>query len=94
MFTVVHTTTNLSLDEHLIKHPAATFFVTVEGDGMIDHGIYDGDTLVIDRSLTPTRNSIVVAVIDGELTTRPFSVIDSEDATVWGVVRGSIRDFL
>ncbi len=94
MFTVVHTTTNLSLDEHFIKHPAATFFVTVEGDGMVDHGIFNGDTLIIDRSLAPTKSSIVIAVIDGELTARPFSAIDSEDATVWGVVRGSIRDLL
>ncbi len=94
MFTVVRTTTNLSLDEHFIKHPAATFFVAVEGDGMVEHGIFDGDTLVIDRSLTPTKASIVIAVIDGELAARPFSAIDSEDATIWGVVRGSIKDFL
>jgi hypothetical protein len=31
MFTVVRTATTLSLDEHFIKHPAATFFVNVEG---------------------------------------------------------------
>ena len=94
MFTVVRTTTNLSLDEHFIKHPAATFFVKVEGDGMDNHGIYKGDTLIIDRSLTLDKNSIVIVVIDGELTVRDFSTIDSEEATVWGVVRGSIRDFL
>ena len=69
MFTVVRTTTNLSLDEHFIKHPAATFFVKVEGDGMDDHGIYKGDTLIIDRSLTPEENSTVIVVIDGELST-------------------------
>ncbi len=39
MFTVVRTTTNLSLDEHFIKHPAGTFFVKVEGDGMVEHGM-------------------------------------------------------
>jgi len=94
MFTVVRTTTNLSLDEHFIKHPAATFFVKVEGDGMDDHGIYRGDILIIDRSLTPEKNSTVIVVIDGELTVRHFSTIDSEEATVWGVVRGSIRDLL
>ena len=94
MFTVVHTTTNLSLDEHFVKHPAATFFVTVEGDGMDDHGIYRDDTLIIDRSLTPEKNSTVIVVIDGELTVRHFSTIDSEEATIWGVVRGSIRDLL
>jgi DNA polymerase V len=94
MFTVVRTTTTLSLDEHFIKHPAATFFVKVEGDGMEDHGIFKGDTLIIDKSLNPEKNSIVIAVIDGELTVRHFSDINSEDATVWGVVRGSIRDLL
>ena len=94
MFTVVRTTTNLSLDEHFIKHPAGTFFVKVEGDGMIDHGIFKGDTLIVDRSLNPEKNSIVIVVIDGELTISNFSEIGSEDATVWGVVRGSIRDLL
>ena len=94
MFSVVRTTTNLSLDERFIKHPAATFFVKVEGDGMEDHGIYRGDTLIVDRSLNPDKNSTVIAVIDGELTVRHFSTIDSEDATIWGVVRGSIRDLL
>ena len=94
MFTVVRTTTNLSLDEHFIKHPAATFFVKVEGDGMDDHGIYKGDTLIVDRSLNPEKDSVVIAVIDGELTVRDFSTINSEDATIWGVVRGSIRDLL
>jgi SOS-response transcriptional repressor LexA len=94
MFTTVRTTTNLSLDEHFIKHTAATFFVRVEGDGMGENGIFKGDTLIIDRSLNPEKNSIVIVVIDGELTVRDFSAIDSEEATVWGVVRGSIRDFL
>ncbi len=94
MFTVVRTTTNLSLDEHFIKHSAATFFVKVEGDGMEDHGLYKGDTLIVDRSLNPEKNSIVIVVIDGELTVRHFTDIDSEDAAVWGVVRGSIRDLL
>jgi len=94
MFTVVRTTTNLSLDEHFIQHPAATFFVKVEGDGMDDHGIYNGDTLIVDRSITPARSSMVIVVINGELTVRHFSIIKSEEATIWGVVRGSIRDLL
>ena len=50
MFTVVTPTTSLSLDDHFIKRPAATFFVTVEGGGMAEHGILAGDTLIVDRS--------------------------------------------
>jgi len=58
------------------------------------HGIFKGDTLIIDRSLNPEKSSIVIVVIDGELTVRSFSDIDSEEAAVWGVVRGSVRDLL
>ena len=92
MFTVVATPTRLSLDEHFIKRPAATFFVTVEGDGMDEEGIRAGDTLIVDRSRTPGSSSIVVAVVDGELAVRPFSDLDREDACVWDVVSGLVRD--
>ncbi|MEA1972321.1 MAG: translesion error-prone DNA polymerase V autoproteolytic subunit [Candidatus Cloacimonadota bacterium] len=58
----------IDLNEHLIKHPEATFLVTVAGDSMIGAGIFDGDILIIDRALEPIPNKIVIAVIDGELT--------------------------
>ena len=53
---------------------------------MDEQGIRTGDTLIVDRSRTPGPRSIVVAVIDGELSVRPFSALDREDACVWGVV--------
>ena len=72
MFTVVAPTTSLSVDDHFIKRPAATFFVTAEGGGMAEHGILAGDTLIVDRSRPPGTGSIVIAAIEGELTTRPL----------------------
>lgn len=60
----------LDLNELLIKHPAATFFVRVRGDSMMGAGIYDNDILVVDRSLNPRCGSIVVAVLNGELTVK------------------------
>jgi DNA polymerase V len=60
----------LDLNKHLIKHPSATFFVRVTGDSMIDVGIHDGDTLIVDRALEPHDGSIVIAVVDGELTVK------------------------
>jgi DNA polymerase V len=60
----------LDLNRHLIKHPAATFFVRVTGDSMIGAGIHSGDLLVVDRSLEPTDKNVVVAVLDGELTVK------------------------
>ncbi|MBX3043876.1 MAG: translesion error-prone DNA polymerase V autoproteolytic subunit [Candidatus Kapabacteria bacterium] len=63
----------LDLNELLIKNPAATFFVRVMGDSMIKAGIYSGDILVVDRSLDPKDGSIVIAVINGELTVKRLS---------------------
>ncbi len=62
--------TALDLNEHLIKHPAATFFVRVTGDSMINAGIYDRDVLIVDRSLSAKQNDIVIAVLNGELTVK------------------------
>jgi DNA polymerase V len=58
------------LNDLVIKHPAATFFVKVDGDSMIDVGIESGDVLVVDRALDPINTSIVVAIIDGDFTVK------------------------
>jgi DNA polymerase V len=63
----------LDLNEHLIKHEAATFFVRVKGDSMIGAGIHSGDLLVVDRALAPTDNSVVIAVVNAELTVKRLS---------------------
>lgn len=60
----------LDLNDYLIKHPAATFFVRVEGDSMVGAGIHTGDILIVDRSLEPRHNSVVIAVIDGDFTVK------------------------
>ncbi len=60
----------LDLNDYLIRHPAATFFVRVKGTSMINAGIYDGDILVVDRSLETCDGDIVLAVIDSEFTVK------------------------
>ena len=60
----------LDLNKHLIKHPAATFFVRVSGDSMIKAGIFPDDILIVDKSLEATDKKIVIAVLDGELTVK------------------------
>ncbi|HSN24019.1 MAG TPA: translesion error-prone DNA polymerase V autoproteolytic subunit, partial [Methylomicrobium sp.] len=60
----------LDLNEHFIQHPAATFFVRVQGYSMIGVGIHHNDLLIVDRSLEPRNGSIVVAVVDGEFTVK------------------------
>ena len=60
----------LDLNEFLVKHPAATFFVKVQGNSMIQAGIHGGDILIVDRSLEPDDKKIVVAALNGELTVK------------------------
>ena len=64
----------LDLNELCIKHPAATFFVKVQGDSMIDAGIFSGDILVGDRSLQPAHGDTVVAAVNGEFTVKQLQL--------------------
>ena len=60
----------LDLNQLLIQHPEATFFVQVKGNSMIGAGIHDGDKLVVDRSINPTHGHVVIAVVDGDFTVK------------------------
>ena len=60
----------LDLNEYLIKHPAATFIVRASGDSMEGAAICSGDLLIVDRSIEPVHNKIVIAAINDELTVK------------------------
>ena len=63
---------DVDLNVHLIKNVPATFIIRVQGKSMTDVGIYDGDLLVIDRSLKPKNFSTVVANVHDELVVKSF----------------------
>lgn len=65
-----HLEGSLDLNEHLIKHPSATFFVRVSGDSMIKAGIHEDDILVVDRSIEPRNGKIIIAAVEGHLTVK------------------------
>ncbi|MCI6584385.1 MAG: translesion error-prone DNA polymerase V autoproteolytic subunit [Mobiluncus sp.] len=93
---------DIDLNEHLIRNKPATFVVRVAGDSMIGAGISDGDELIVDRSLEPGEGSVVIAVIDGELTVKrlrfgtrgpelhpensAYPVLYPHELSIWGVV--------
>jgi DNA polymerase V len=62
----------LDLNELLVKRPAATYFVRVEGDSMAGAGINDGDLLVVDRSLSPANGDVIIASVDGDFTVKTY----------------------
>lgn len=60
----------LDLNEHLIHHKEATYFVHASGNSMVGAGIHDGDIMIVDKSITPSNGSIVIATVDGEFTVK------------------------
>ena len=58
----------LDLNEHLIEHPAATYFARASGESLSGYGILSGDLLIVDRAREPVHQDVVVVSLDGELT--------------------------
>ena len=91
--------TSLDLNQ-LVKNSPATFFLKVSGNDMVEDCIRAGDLLIVDRSLDPIHDCLVVAVIDGELGIRRLHQIEgtfklkqpeidsyySGDFELWGVI--------
>ena len=68
----------LDLNELLVRRPAATYFVRVEGDSMVGAGISDGDLLVVDRSLRPANGDVIIASVDGDFTVKTLRLGNGE----------------
>ena len=65
---------SIDLNEELIPRPNSTFVVRARGDSMIGSGIYPGDLVIVDRSLKSRNSSVVVAVLDGELSIKILKI--------------------
>ena len=60
----------IDLNEQLIRNKPATFFMQVRGDAMIGAGIFDGDIVIVDRSLKAVSGKVVIATLNGEMLIR------------------------
>lgn len=62
----------IDLNEQLIRNKPATFFMRVSGEAMVGAGIFDGDIVIVDRSLTAQNGKVVIATLNGEMLIRRF----------------------
>lgn len=60
----------IDLNEQLIRNKPATFLMKVSGDAMIDAGIYNGDIVIVDRSVKAANGKIIIATLNGEMLIR------------------------
>ena len=93
---------DVDLNTHLIKNVPATFIIRVQGRSMTDVGIYDGDLLIVDRSINPKNSSTVIANVNEELVVKTFikgknnnylasgpnkiELSENPNVIIWGVV--------
>ena len=67
-----HAQERIDLNKQLIRNKEATYIFRVKGDSMIGAGIYEGDALLVDRSMDPKHNNIVIAQLNNEFTVKRF----------------------
>src|SRR2546430_8587365 len=60
----------IDLNEQLVRNKPATYFMRVRGDAMTGAGIFDGDTVIVDRSLKAVSGKVVIATLNGEMLIR------------------------
>jgi DNA polymerase V len=70
----------LDINELVIAHPDATFYVRVSGNSMEGAGICEGDVLVVDRALDARENAIIVGLVNGECTVK--RLVTSDDTRI------------
>ena len=69
---------SIDLNEELIPHPNSTFVVRARGDSMMGTGIYPNDLVIVDRSLKFRNGSVIIAVVDGELSIKILKIQDKQ----------------
>jgi len=58
----------VTIDEYLVRQPSSTVLVSVKGDSMIDSGIMEGDTVVVEKRNMANIGDMVIAIVDNEFT--------------------------
>ena len=86
------TLTSLDINTLLIKHPASTFFMQIEGHNWEDYSIFDGDIAIIDRALSPQPQDIVVWWDGDNFRLRRYAKLP-KNITFWGVISNIIHRY-
>tara|TARA_B100001250_G_C19784580_1_gene783510 strand:+ start:61 stop:429 length:369 start_codon:yes stop_codon:yes gene_type:complete len=60
----------INLNKRLINNPASTYLMRISGSSMMGAGINNGSVLIVDRSIKPKNNHIVIAIHDGSFICR------------------------
>lgn len=82
----------IDLHKLIVKQPVSTFFMRIDGNDWEERSIFDGDIVVIDRSLNPRTSDLVIVGKDDAFLITPFSQIPAE-SVLFGVVTAVVHQY-
>ena len=80
---------SIDINKEYIKNRDSTFFARVKGHSMKNVGIFDGDLLIIDKSIEPQDNKIAICQVDGDFTVKRIKI---DNDTVWLIAENEAYD--
>lgn len=66
----------------MIRNPSKSFALKVQGDSMIEDGIFDEDIILIQEQKSATNGDIIVATVDNEATVKRFYLRSRPDSDI------------
>lgn len=82
--------TRINLNDHLIAHPEASFILKTVGNALNHLGIFDGDYLVVDKSLKAAHQNIIIVILNGQLTVKQLLKIKTSESESKWLLQGGL----
>lgn len=84
----------IDLNAALVSNASATFFVRVSDDTFSEFGILEKDVLIVDKSLAPKNNQLVLAIDEDLFRVTRIDKCKNSEIRVWGVITYIIKSVL
>ncbi|WP_276166476.1 S24 family peptidase [Zobellia alginiliquefaciens] len=81
----------IDLNEELVTNSSSTFFIRVEGDSFQEFDIDESDVLIVDKSLSPKMNKLILATVDDTFTILEFDGAGDRELNIWGIITYIIK---
>ena len=89
-----YTEPRIDLNETLVTNQSATFYVRVVSNVFVECGINENDVLIVDKSLTPKNNQLVVVISEESFKVVKFNQSSKTEVILWGVITYIIKSKL
>lgn len=84
----------IDLNTILAPNSESTFYVRVIDDSALDFGVEKNDVLIVDKSLDPKLNQLIMVNSDGSFQITRMETTSSSEVSLWGVITYIIKNSL